>query len=208
VIDRLVRRDVRYRPFLPASTLKGITRQSCEKLSRTKGFSEPSDPHNPNLTQNQAFVPFSKIDSPVDRLFGTKFEPGGLFFRDARLPEDEPAETFDRSRAARYRVLKTAKDKHLFATEYSLPGSLFTRIDGWHQGLTSLDDEYPPYAYCLLIAGLLSVERIGGDKSTGSGWLEGPVRFKEIKYNGSTVEMNDVFEFLNPQEYLEVRDSA
>lgn len=216
-IDRLVRRDSQNRPFLPASTLKGIIRQSCEKLSRTLGFPNPSDPHQVDLTNNQSFVPFTRMDSPIDHIFGTKFEQGELFFRDAssnRNPvymscnDTLNQETFARSRTARYRILKTTKEKHLFSTEYSPAESvLYTRIDGWHDNLVmSIEESYPPFAYCFLIAGILAVERIGGDKSTGSGWLGMPLRIKNIEYNNKSVNIDDIielFELLTYKHYLE-----
>ena len=206
--DRLVRRDARNRPFIPASTLKGIVRQCCEKLSRSLGFPEPSDPHQSDLTHSRSFAPFDEITSPIDRLFGTKFESGGLFFRNARLKDDEDCDTFSRNRVARYRVLKTARDRQLFSTEYSLPAIFQTRVDGWHTRLTGFDEEYPPYAYCLLIVGILGVDRIGGDKSTGSGWLDGPITIQTAVYNGSPINLDDVFDFLDPADYLEMRGEA
>lgn len=207
-IDRLIRKDAFERPFIPASTLKGIIRQSCEKLSRTRGFKEPSDPHQSDLTENQSFVPFEQIASPIDRLFGTKYEAGGLFFRDARLQDDEEIKTVARNRTARYRVLQTAKDQQLFSSEYAPAAKFFTTIDGWHKGLTIFDDDYPPFAYCLLIAGILAVERIGGDKSTGAGWLDGKIEIKSATVNGASVDLDDIFEFLEPQDYIDMRGEA
>lgn len=207
--DRLVSRDAQNRPYIPASTFKGVVRQSCEKLSRTLKFPDPVDPHASDLTRSEVFASFSQIKSPVDRLFGTKFQPGGLFFRDAR--PGGPAHggcTTVRNRVARHRILNTAKDKQLFNTEYSLPGAFHTRIDGWHNELAALDPDYPPYAYCLLIAGILAVEKIGGDKSTGAGWLDGPVRFRRAEYNGSAINLEDIFEFLNPEDYTEMRGQS
>lgn len=206
--DRLIRRDPLNRPFVPAATLKGIVRQSCEKLSRTLGFRDPSDPHQSDLTLSQAFVPFKQMASPVDRLFGSKVEPGGLFFRDARLKDEDMSVSFVSNRVARYRVLNTAKDKHLFTTEYSNPAVLCTSIDGRHQDLVVLDEEYPPFAYCLLIAGILAVERIGGDKSIGSGRLDEPIRIRSIEYNGSPVDFDNVFALLDPADYLEMRGES
>jgi hypothetical protein len=209
-IDRLVRRDAQNRPFIPASTLKGIVRQSCEKLSRSLGFPEPSDPHQADLTQSHAFIPFDQMASPIDQLFGTKFEPGGLFFRDAHLKDNEDCSTFSSNRVARYRVLNTARDKHLFSTEYGLPATFQTRVDGWHSRLAHIDKNDPPYAYCLLIAGILAVERIGGDKSIGAGWLDTsiPIVIQNAVYNGSPVNMDDVFVLLDPALYIESRGEA
>nr|HPQ40872.1 RAMP superfamily CRISPR-associated protein [bacterium] len=165
-----------------------------------------SDPHNPDVPHSRGFRSFENLQSPVDRLFGTKFREGGLYFRDLRLPRTEQAKTVEQARVAINRQLKTAKDKHLFTTEYAEPLQLTTRIDGWHEDLVCYDDDYPPYAYCLLIAGLLAVERIGGDKSTGSGWLKKPIAITNIKYNGNDVNLEDIFLILEEsREYEELR---
>ncbi|MEW6140297.1 MAG: RAMP superfamily CRISPR-associated protein [Thermodesulfobacteriota bacterium] len=204
--DRLVRRNGRNRPFIPAATLKGIVRQSCEKLSRTRGFPDPSDPHQSDLTEQGGFVPSAQMTSPVDRLFGTRFEPGGLFFRDAYI-NDGVADTLVQHRVARHRVLGTAKEKQLFTTEYSIPEVLCARIDGWHKKLVTLDDDNPPYEYCLLVAGILAVDKIGGDKSTGSGWLK-QIGLKSGQYNGSALDLDkalDLLDLVTWEDYSELR---
>ena len=207
--DRLVCRNTRNQPYLPASTLKGNIRQSCEKLSRTLGFPSPSDPHETSLVHNQAFVPLEHLQSPIDCIFGTKFEPGGLFFRDAH--PRQMADTSIRHRTARWRVLKTVRDKHLFSTEYSPPALILSsRIEGWHRQLVCIDENWPPFAYCLLIAGILAVKRLGGDKSTGAGWLQGAIAITQARYNQMPLDLNDVldFELLNHQDYQEMKGAS
>lgn len=203
--DRLVRRDPCGRPFIPASTMKGIIRHSCEKLARALGFPDSSDPHQSDLKENRSFVAFEQMRSPIDRLFGTKYETGGLFFRNAHMATDRKMTTTVRNRVARYRVLQTAKDKHLFSTEYAPPEVFNTVIDGWHRGLVALGEDYPPYAYCLLVAGILAVERVGADKSTGAGWLDGAIGIRSAMVNGSPLDLEDIFEFLEPEDYTDIR---
>ncbi len=203
--DRLIRRDSGGSPFIPGSTLKGVIRQSCEKLSRTVRWPDPSDPHQLDLSLGKTFVPFEDITSPVDRLFGTRYEPGGLFFRHAHLIENSPGSTLSRTRVARYRILNTARERRLFSTEYAVSDILFTKLDGWHRDLAVFAKDYPPFAYCLLIAGILAVERIGGDKSTGSGWLEDPISIERGQYNDRELNIADVLELLEPEFYQEMR---
>ncbi len=208
--DRLVSRNPQNHPFLPASTLKGVVRQSCEKVSRTLGFPPPSDPHQSDLTRNQAFVPFHHLQSPIDQIFGTKYASGGLFFRDAHPQPVPPAAavTVSRHRTARYRVLQTVREQHLFSTEYS-PATLVlsSRIDGWHQHLVYIDAASPPYAYCLLMAGILAVDRLGGDKSTGAGWLHQALRVTRVTWNQQSLAPEDFLdiELLNYEDYLEMQ---
>lgn len=210
--DRLICRDNANRPYIPASTLKGIIRESCEKLSRTLKFKEPSNPHDKNLTNSQSFVPFDQMQSPVDRLFGTKYEPGGLFFRDAILKKnDEYVQSTIRHRVAIQRELHTAKDKALFSTEYMFPATFTTCIDGWHDEIPMLEG-YPPYAYALLIFSIYAVHHIGGDKSTGAGWLDNKICITNALYNGIKLKIKDdifnkeLFDLLDPEWYTESRE--
>lgn len=204
--DRLIVRDSRGRPYIPASTLKGVFREHCERLSRTLGFPAPADPHQPNLTQHPGFVPKAMIDSPVDILFGTKYEAGELYFRNAEpIGADWP--TTSRHRVARHRVLGTAREKHLFSTEYANDTTFRVTIDGYHHDLVIFDEKFPPFAYCLLIAGILSVESLGGDKSTGAGRLTRPIQVAAL-YNGDPVDIDGVFDLLSAQDYLEMRGES
>jgi CRISPR/Cas system CSM-associated protein Csm3 (group 7 of RAMP superfamily) len=199
--DRLIRRDARAWPFIPGSTLKGVVRESCEKLSRTFGFPDPIDPHQTSLIHPGAFAPLDKVSSPVDAIFGNRYEEGALFFRDARLSIPSPFDTFFQSRIRMHRRLGTAVEKHLFDSEYAL-SPLFTtfqltsRIDGYHRHLLCSQPGDPPLAFCLLVAGVLNVDRLGGDKSTGSGCVE--ITLDSVRCNGnekSEEEMLDHLEY-------------
>lgn len=202
VLDRLTKRDARNRPFIPGSTLKGVIRESCEKISRTLKFPEPSDPHQTDLKIQDSFKALKELKSPVDRLFGNKFEGGHIFFRDARLEDDPPyGSQRTQSRTCRYRMLGTAKDKHLFSTEYVSAMDFKTTIDGYHKDLNSFVEEDPPFAYCLLIAGIMNVDHLGGDKSTGSGEVR--ILIERIEYNGKPVLLETIFEYLDSDMYRE-----
>lgn len=199
-IDRLIQRDARGWPFIPGSTLKGMVRENCEKLSRTLNFPEPADPHQIDLTIQDRFQPLDKLESPVDRIFGNKYQSGNLFFRDARL-DTPPPHYFVRnqSRTSVYRVLGTAREHHLFSSEYVAPMTLSTLIEGYHRKMTYLNEGDTPYEYCLLIAGIMSLERLGGDKSTGSGKVR--IQINSIEYNGISLDKESVFEYLDEELY-------
>jgi CRISPR/Cas system CSM-associated protein Csm3 (group 7 of RAMP superfamily) len=189
--DRLVCLNSKKQPYIPATTLKGVIRHNCEKISAALKFPEASDPHQVDIQNTEAFVPFSQMNSPVDRIFGTKFAGGSLFFRDAVLKEGVlPEKSSVRTRTARYRVLKTAKTGHLFSTEYNAPAVFSTIIDGWHEELISFDESLPPYAYCVLVAGILATKRIGGDKSTGTGCIK-QINLLNFIYNDREMSLND-----------------
>jgi len=205
LVDRLITKDARNQPYIPGSTLKGLVRESCEKLSRTLGFEfPPADPHQKDLRLQDAFKPLDAHRSPVDRLFGTVYQGGDLYFRNVSLKQDAPYRAIgNQSRVCKDRILGTAKKGHLFSSEYVAPLDFKTKITGWHQNLVGLEELDPPYAYCLLIAGLMKVERIGGDRSTGSGEVR--IMIDNIVYNGRQVAMETVFEYLDAEMYKETR---
>lgn len=207
LLDRLVRKDARNRPYIPGSTLKGVIRENCEKLSRTLKYPDPSDPHQTDLTIQDNFHPLHKLCSPVDRIFGNKYEGGCLFFRDARLRE-EPYYGFLKSqtRICKYRKLGTAKAQHLFSSEYAGPIKFETAIDGYHDDLACFEEAYPPYAYYILIAGIMMTDRIGGDKSTGSGNVE--ISFDALEYNGESLSLEDMFQYLDSELYTMTREEC
>lgn len=211
IVDRLIQRDSRAMPYIPGSALKGVIRESCEKLSRSLGFPEPADPHKVKIESPEFFGPLDQAPSPVDRLFGNKYEEGGLFFRDARLPDDAVLPPFFfQTRTRINRKLGTVRDAHLFSSQYAMPLKLTTTISGWHQGLVGMLDEDPPYAYAILIAAIKMVDRIGGDKSAGSGAMKDGLEIESIHYNDKSIPveqyMNDtLMEYLDPSDYVDMR---
>ena len=205
LVDRLIRKDARGWPCIPGSTLKGVIRENCEKLSRTLGFPAPLNPHETEPS-SKAFALLNTLDSPVDRIFGNKYQSGNLFFRDARLKEEPPHRFLrEQSRICSYRKLRTAKDQHLFSTQYAGVAEFETRINGYHEDLAFVFEEDPPCAYCLLIAGIKMTDRLGGDKSTGSGRIN--IRFDTIEYNGEPVSMDTVLDYLDSELYIETRQT-
>ena len=206
LLDRMIARDARNKPCIPATTLKGVVRESCERLSRTLGFPPASDPHQRSLKVQDNFFPLARLESPVDRLFGNHYESGLLFFRDARLAENEaPVVFFEQSRICKYRNLKTAKDGHLFSTEYAPPLDFRTVVDGFHQDLAVFEEGDPPYAYCILAAAIMNVDRIGGDRSTGAGKVR--ISLGNFVYNDRTIPVDTIFDYLDPEFYSHTRKS-
>lgn len=210
LIDRLVQKDTRGMPYIPGSTLKGVIREACEKLSRTLGFPDPLDPHDTDLKCPGAFKPLNTVPSPVDRLFGSKYEQGGLFFRNAHLTEDHHHHFFSQSRVRMNRKLGTGKDHHLFSSEYSLPMNFNTIIDAHHKDLAIVEEEDPPYAYCILIAAIRMVDRLGGDKSTGAGHLPRNITIESMIYNNKVFSIDTylkekAFFYLDSSDYQEMR---
>lgn len=199
-VDRIFRRDSANLPYIPGSTLKGIVRESCERLCRTYGFPEPHDPHATNIRDKGIFGPLNQTTSPVDALFGNKFESGEIFFRDVRLdPESEAEKSYEITRTSMYRGLRTVRDGHLFTSEYAGEECYQTTIDGFHRHLLATAPNDIPIAYCLLIAGILNVDRIGGEKSTGCGIVD--IIITKAEYNGREIKPDEIFGFLDAELY-------
>lgn len=184
--DRLLRRDCINRPYIPASTLRGVVREQCELISRSLGKTPPSDPHVDDVN---TFLPKNMTNSLVDILFGTKYIESSLYFRDAKANEQFLPVT-SISRTSLYRSLNTSKEKHLFQTEYASSIELFSTISGWHKDLLVPEEDSLPFGYILLILGLNSIQRLGGDKSTGKGRCS--VKLNQIQYNRVRLNLEEI----------------
>ncbi len=210
--NRLVRKDAQNLPFIPGSTLKGVIRENCEKLSTTLKFPPPTNPHDKSLSHGDSFTALSNVASPVDAIFGNCFEEGNLFFRDARLNNEQiagldtrPASLINsRARIHVNRKLGTAKENHLFSTEYTKQMEFTTSIDGYHNGLCSIVAGELPFSYCILIAGILLLDKICGDKSIGGGWIN--TNIDEIKYNRQIMSKEKIFDSLDASDYRELKE--
>lgn len=187
VVDRNIRRDSRNQPYIPGSTLKGIIRESCERLSRTLGMDNPSDPHDTNIRSRDIFGPLNLSMHPVDSLFGNKYEGAELYVRNARLVSGTQAEIIELARNSISRVRRTARDGHLFTSEYAQNCSFKTSISGYHRYLVA-EEGGIPFAYAVLIAGTLNVDRIGSDKSTGCGIVD--IEITKLKCNGLDIALD------------------
>jgi len=210
ITDRLIQRDACNMPCIPGSTLKGVIREACEKLSRTLGFPEPSDPHGIDLSFPGAFAPLSRAPSPVDRLFGNRFEEGGIFFRNARPMDDLHNSFFPQTRVRMNRKLGTARDRHLFSTEYGVAMKFETTVSAHHTNLAVFEEVDPPYAYCLLVAAIGLVGRLGGDKSTGAGRIPDNIVITQMIYNDQTMDVDTYLRekasfYLDGSDYQEMR---
>lgn len=183
LVDRAVIRDAGGDLYVPASTFKGVLREHCEQLSR---FYLPNveidSPHDTYATLAQ----FGKAPTLISRIFGSPLYPGGLRFNDAKQ-EPTAHETYkdiQTSTATQVRidrVTRTAVDKALYISEF---GTRYLAFEGTIKGLlnctpieelavtTQGKEPYtltPSYSLLVLLAGLLMVERLGGNKSTGKG---------------------------------------
>ena len=174
LIHRTVARDGSGFAYIPASSFKGRVRRTCEQLGKTLGLHvcNPPIPDRMCKTAKRACI--------VCRVFGRPGQPGGLHWRDARLPETY-REAFEQNKAAQFygrtqvqlsRALGVASTGKLFTSESTVENLEFeTSVTGRLQ-YTPIDDEVPGgYEILLLLAGLKVINTVGGGASRGAGWI-------------------------------------
>lgn len=210
--DRMIQRLKGHRgsPFVPGSQIKGVLRHTCERLANTLGL-DTVDPHATGTEQEQLLVhnfrPLHESNLIVDRLFGSRYQGECLFVSNAidEVAEDRAVETrtasSTRARTALDRVTGTVREGHLFTTEIadgnrSLQGTIRARHP---TGVLTQDNDRFPFEYALLIAGLLLVDGLGGDKSIGLGQCG--VSIGQVAWNSRQMSVEDCLESFNEEEW-------
>lgn len=201
-VDRLVRRRACGQrgarlPYVPGSELKGVLRHQCERLLTALNGNFVS-PHvapgvEPPDALLEAFRPLRDSALVIDRLFGTRYQGECLFVDDALPPEsagDLPANlpTMPVGRTSIDRLTGTARHQTLFVTEVVMAHDavLAGRLQARHgPGVLTLKDGDSgfPMEYSLLLAGLLSIDALGGDKSAGLGCCRIEVPERQVRWN-------------------------
>jgi CRISPR/Cas system CSM-associated protein Csm3 (group 7 of RAMP superfamily) len=185
LLDRTVIRDAGKYLYVPASTFKGVLREQCERLFlfyAPAGANSVVSPHDANAALDE----FGQPPSLISRIFGSQLYPGSLRFDDARQTEKiytEPTmQTSILTQVRIDRMTRTAVDGALYTSEFGNPFLTFsgtikgqlncTPIDKLETLVEDSGEVYiltPTYSLLLLLAGILMVERLGSNKSTGKG---------------------------------------
>lgn len=210
LIDRLVARDADDFLYVPGSTLKGVLRERCEQLAGLFDL-EATSPHV------EAWREANRQDPDiVARIFGTRFLPGSVYFDDAQMIEDDRAlfdadeterqaefrtwQTEQRTQVAISRRTRTAQHGMLYTSEYGIRDLHFEgKLVGSLTGFPLEGLEKGTYSLLLLLAGLKSLERIGGSKSTGAGCVTSEVTGCSV--DDKTVSPVDVLSRMGELEY-------
>lgn len=191
-LDRTVVRDTAKNLYIPASTFKGVLREQCEHLLRFYlPTQEIASPHDASATLRE----FGRTPNLISHIFGSQLYPGSLRFADIKqrnnLPLNDPelqkGTTYDLqtsvfTQARIDRLTGIAADKALYTSEFGNPILSFAGTIKGQLDCTPLVDlaflaedargTYiltPTYSLLLLLAGILLIERIGGNKSSGKG---------------------------------------
>ena len=177
-------------PFVPGSQIKGVLRHQCERLAAALDI-VTVDPHAGTEARERRlirhFQPLAKSSLLIDRLFGTRYQGECLFVANAvPVDSDRCSATAMEARTTIDRVTGTVMERHLFTTEL-VDGEIHLRgqIRARHTAdvLTQDDDDFP-YEYALLVAGVLSLDTLGGDKSVGLGRCKMSIERESVRWNG------------------------
>jgi CRISPR/Cas system CSM-associated protein Csm3 (group 7 of RAMP superfamily) len=190
LIHRLVARDVDDFLYVPGSTLKGVLRDRCEQLAQLFDIQIVS----PHLETWAEVNPDPDI---VARIFGTRFHPGRLYFDDAQMIETHKElfkadtrtleakykawQTEQRTQVSMSRLTRTAQPGMLYTSEYGVRDLHFEgHITGMLEGAPLPNLDVGTYPLLLLVAGLLSLDRLGGNKSAGAGKASCEIADQEV----------------------------
>ena len=199
-------------PFVPGSQIKGVLRHQCERFALALCL-EATNPHAGIEEDDQKlikhFTPLTKSSLVVDRLFGSRYQGECLFVTNAEpvLPT-EKAVTSIQPRTALDRVTGTIMEQHLFTTEFAEGGAnLQGIIRARHPaGVLTQEEDGFPYEYALLLATLLSLDTLGGDKSTGLGRCKIRLKEETLCWNSQCISSDKAFQSFKdePDEWGEM----
>jgi CRISPR/Cas system CSM-associated protein Csm3 (group 7 of RAMP superfamily) len=185
LIDRTVVRDHEQYLYVPGSTIKGVVREHCERLERMYSARDNTDDviGSPHDARN-ALMALGRPVTMISRIFGSHYNPGNLFFEDARLSEGDKRlflggndqykslQTDLYTQVRLDRPTRTSVTGALYTSEFGVRDTtLQGKISGWLRciPIEEISPQGPTYSLLLLLAGLHMLDRIGGNKSTGKG---------------------------------------
>ena len=213
LLDRSVCRDANDYLYIPGSTLKGVLREKCEQIARIFDLPVVS-PHN----ELEAINRFRDDIDIVDRIFGSRYKPGELYFDNATLiTEDQKLfdsdseqtprryihlQTETRTQTSISRTLGTVREQALFQSEFGIrtlcfEGEVYGHLEDFH-----IYEAQWSYSLLLLVAGICVNDRIGANKSTGMGRYS--CQILELKVNDAPIETENLLASLPDLEYYQV----
>jgi len=207
LIDRAIARNKEGYLYVPGSTIKGVVRHRCEQIAHLYGL-EANEPHTEESQRREANTQDPDI---ITRIFGSRFLPAALYFDDAALFDDDnklfdspnekgkykARQIEERTQVSLSRRTRTAKSGHLYTSEYGIKSLRFEgQVYGFLNG-KSIMGEPPTYSLVILLAGLKSIDRLGGNKSAGAGSVTCQVA-DAFEYGGKIMSVQSVLdEFLS-----------
>lgn len=210
LLDRSVCRDANNYLYIPGSTLKGVFRERCEQIACLVGLRAVS-PHD----DQEAIVGFrdNNIDI-IDRIFGSRYTPGELYFDNAAMVEADKEffhlgsdktskryihlQTEARTQTSISRLLGTVREQALFQSEFGIRTLCFEgQIYGYLErfDIDENEESYSLMLLVLIVTGICVNDRIGANKSTGMGKYI--CQIQKLKVNGEKIEVADLLKHLS-----------
>lgn len=203
LLDRSVCRDANDYLYVPGSTLKGVFRERCEQIARLFGLPTLS-PHD----EHKAIAGFQGNVNIVDRIFGSRYKPGELYFDNATMAEEDQKffdfdsgnpeskkryahlQTEERTQTSISRILGTVREQALFHSEFGIKALCFEgQVYGYLEGFgDENEDRYLSPLLVLLVAGICACDQIGANKSTGMGKCICQISELKVNYEKIAVE--------------------
>lgn len=209
---RSVVRDAEEYLYVPGSTLKGVMRDQAACFAQLFGL-PTRDPHNVTGDLSE----FSPKADTLTQIFGSRFHPCTLYFDDAAMVEEDrnfynspqtkkkylQRQVETRTQVSLSRLTRTARQGMLFSSEYGQRELHFSaQIYGYLTGVPLPSRPEFTYSLLLLVAAVMSLERIGGGKSVGLGQVDCTIT--ELKIDHAITEPSICLQELGDLEVFEL----
>lgn len=160
--------------YIPASTLKGIWRHTCEIIARSKKHFVCDSPRAENMCPTKKEdIQIHQSDAMVNdhciicQIFGSPTLESRIYINDLLHDADPDIKTTAiRSGVTINRKRRVAEDQRLYFTETSIPNAGFE-----FSGVVSLSNNITDEQIELLTTGLNFIHAIGSGKTRGLGWI-------------------------------------
>ena len=160
--------------YIPASTLKGIWRHTCEAIARSHPHFVCNSPRAENMCprpkeelKKENTEAMQNNHCIICQIFGSPSSESRIFISDLTLDNDLGAETTAiRSGVTINRNRRVAEDQRLYFTETSRPNAGFE-----FSGDVLISRDISEKQIELLSVGLKYIHAIGSGKTRGLGWL-------------------------------------
>lgn len=153
-------------PIIPGSTLKGKTRNECERILASLNWKVCHAPRADTMCPHDPDVKSSPCE--ICNLFGGPSHQSRLFFCDAVVEAEQDLAPFlvkAQTGVSLSRTRRTSEDERLYYFERGIEGLDYQgKVEGY------LDASSANRQLALLIAAFGRLVAIGGGKSRGAGW--------------------------------------
>ncbi len=184
-------------------------RHQCERFACALGL-EATNPHVGIKEDNKKLVthfkPLVESSLVVDRLFGSRYQGECLFVTNAEPVSSEEKQLLPFNLGQPWIALQgqswnsTCSQLNSRRVVRTFKGSIRARHPA---GVLTQEGNGFPYEYALLLAALLSLDTLGGDKSVGLGRCEIRLKEETLCWNSQCISSDEAFQSFKdePEEW-------